>query len=271
MAVVGAFSAALLLFVPRVSVAAGCPTQVAADALNASIDRALQKIADFDIDAFRTETDAVRGMMPCVSEPLSPKDAASLHRLFGLRAFGERNVESSVAFAAARFLDPDFVFPEDVVPTGNPVLDDYNVIDLAARQTDEVPEPTVGQLSFDGQVSLERPLNWPTIVQIYDGESAIADSVYLLPGDRMPFYPGSGTIDTERLRAPLLVFTGATAVGAGVLYAVALANKAAYRNPDNLDYRQLDTQRASTNALVISAGVSGIVSVASGVTVGLLW
>ncbi len=249
----------------------GCPISVGADELGAKLDGALARLADLDIDAFKTETDAIQGIVPCVSEDLSPTLVAKLHRVYGLRLFGERTGGARVAFAAARFLEPDYSFPESLIQEGSPVLEEYAAVDTADRRTVLVREPTEGSLRFDGRATLERSADWPTVLQIYDASSTLSETAYLLPQDRLPAYPGSVKFDTRKLRIPLISVTAIAGVAAGSLVAASAHSRSNYFDEDHFEYKELSAARARTNALVAASGVTGLLAVGTGIAVAVVW
>ncbi len=262
----------LLVALTPAFASAACPVAIDEGLLVQRIDGALDALVVLDIEAFRTRTDAVQGIVPCVDQALAPAQIADLHRLIGLRAFGERADFAPGAFAAARRLEPDYHFPKALIPPGNPVLDVYTSVSLDDRPTDRVRAPTEGYLMFDGERTVERPLTWPVVVQIYGDDGAVVDSAYLLPGEALPRYAGSSGFDPATLRIPLAIAAGASAVSAGVLYGLASASHGRYLDAeDPVPYADLAPLRSRTNNLVVASGISAAVSASATVSLALVW
>jgi len=261
--------AVALLYAP--GAVAGCAIQVSAGELDDKLDGALERLADLDIEAFKTESDAIQGIVPCVSEDLNPPLIATLHRVYGLRAFGESTGEAAIAFAAARLLEPQYTFPDELVQEGNPVLEEYASIDISERRTVLVPEPTEGSLRFDGNATLERSADWPSVVQIYDASQMLAETRYLLPGDRLPSYPGASKFDTKKLRLPLLGVAGVTGVTSIALTAVSGVREKTYKDPNALPEKELGDYRSTTNSIAFAGAASGVLALGSGVALVVVW
>ena len=224
-------------------------------------------------------------LVPCLMEPVDPELAALVHRMMGLGSFIERDQDRArEAFAAARVLQPDFSWPETLIPWGHPLLGLYqaNPIDGGTFQT--VPTPAAGWVYMDGRPSEPRPLEWPAILQVSDAEGAIQLSAYLWPDQPLPDYgvepvtellpvpvpsadlqPGipvtvAATSTTVRTgpRRWMLVTAGGAVAASGVLYALAARSNDTYWDP-NTPYAELDAARSRTNGLVLaSAGVAGV-------------
>ena len=252
---------------------AGCPVAVKSTQLEAKIDEALAQLEKLDIDAFRTQTDAIQGVVPCVVEPISGAIIAKLHRVNAIRAFGERASLAPEMFSAARRLDPDYVLPATIAPEGNPLWAAYNAIDPASRETREINPPTEGSVALDGEVTLFRHADWPTFAQVYDVDGGVAASGYVLPNEPLPAYPGSARFDKRKLRAPLIAATAASAIASGALYALAADGAARYEDTqDNpVPNEDLKSLKQRINGRVAGSIVTGAVATSAGVTLAVIW
>lgn len=252
--------------------AAGCPVPITEAALRGRIDAAWSDLDSLDIAGFRTTTDAIQGALPCLSQPASVSLSAEIHRLYGVRAFGERNADTEAAFAAARHLEPDVGLPEEMFQEGNPILVAFAALPADEPPRVEVVPPTEGHLSFDGRPGLARPVAWPTVYQ-WVGPSSELDTAYLLPHDALPAYPGSRRFDPTVLRAPLVVGAGVSAVAAGSLYALAASRERRYKDTqvDPLPYEDLDAYQRGTNTTVVTSQVLAGLAVGAGIAAVVVW
>jgi len=260
-----------------------CPTTRATTAdLVAALDEVKLAYTDVEPEAFRAAAEKARSVVPCLSDAIGHHVAAELHRTEGLAAFVDRNPErASLAFAAARSLEPEFEFPTSLVPEGHPVARAYE----DAQWTDErisLVAPKHGHLAFDGREGLGRPAEQPTVVQLFDEDGQVDDTAYLWPGDPMPAYtPGDPTPAHAPGEAGATVAmddtsgkhrarnwwigAGASALAAGVFYGANKVVHDKYEDPDT-PVDQLDDLRTANNALSVASGVSLAGAVGLGVT-----
>ncbi len=171
------------------SAAAACPTPAALSELNRDVDRAERAYGTLDLDGFMSSSDALRTDLPCLSEPMTRVVAARIHRIEGLRGFVDSDRRGAAqSFAAARSLEPDYGFPEDLVPSGYPEWELYGAMDLSLGGTATVDPMIDGYILFDGKVGPERPTEWAAIVQIINEDGEVVNTAYLRPGQPMPSY-----------------------------------------------------------------------------------
>jgi hypothetical protein len=246
-----------------------CAEATSARQIEELLDQAERAFTELHIETFIARTDEVRDRLPCLEEVPSQTLVARLHRNEGLRLFGERNVDSVRAFAAARSLEPDFRFPADMVPADSPILADWSAMDLAAGWSVLLPEPEEGTVFVDGTASRVLPRAWPALVQLVDGSDAPQLSVYLRYSDQPPDY---GVRNSKRMakRLPLLIVTGATALTAAAAYGGAWRTRSIWNDPET-DEARLPTLRSRTNALTGTSVAVGLLSVASGTLLVLTW
>ena len=74
-----------------------CATPVTARDFHQKVADGDAAYADMDLTAFQAARVEARGMVPCLSEPLTPAQAAGFHRLEALGAFLARDHASAVA------------------------------------------------------------------------------------------------------------------------------------------------------------------------------
>lgn len=178
----------LLALIPLATAAeVTCPAP--SSAVDSALSAAEKAYAGLDEDGFFAAASQASTLLGCVSEPISPTLAARFHRVQGIAAFARKDRETAVLdFGAARAADPDYTFPETLVPPGNKMLQDYVALDLSLVTRTRVPAPATGALTFDGRTSLERPELVPTIAQFLDSDGRPTLTIWLRPNDPMPVY-----------------------------------------------------------------------------------
>jgi hypothetical protein len=141
---------------------------------------------DLDVPGLHASADQMRDRLPCLAEPLTPADAARIHRVEALSRFEAGDREgAAMAFAAARSLEPDWTFPEDPVPEGHALQQIYKDVPIHGAAFSGVPDPDQGTLLLDGSERRGRPRDWPVLVQIV-GSNGVLTSTYLWPDDPFP-------------------------------------------------------------------------------------
>lgn len=246
-------------------------------ALVEALDTASLAFARLDIPVFQEDAARAREILDCLGEPISRPTAASWHRMHGIALFLERNSPAARrSFAAARSIEPAYTFPSDVVPEGNPLLEDYTALDPDIGPFELVAAPKVGAVRLDGSGSLNRSRGRPVIYQVIDGRGAVVQTALLDGEDAMPALPenlsggpssnGDDKVPKERKgpSVPLLVGAGVGVLAAGGLYAGSAASRSAYFEETQVS--ELDGRRATTNALAVGSGVSAAVAVGLGTT-----
>jgi hypothetical protein len=174
------------------------------------------------------------------------------------------------AFAAALAIDPAYSFPESVLPKDHPARKLYaGSADLVVTTT-QVPSPTSGRLEFDGTAGILRPNERSAVAVWADANGRIGGSAYLWPGDPLFPYPTASAGSAAAVKThkgpnvPLLIVSGASAVGAGVVYA--LAGQSYNRFWDEGTPRvELDGLRTQTNTLVYVSAGAAVVAAGAGV------
>lgn len=227
--------------------------------LTAELETALdgaERAWGVDADTFAASADAALAILPCVQTILAHATAARLHRIGGLRAWAARDPDRAHAsFAAARAIEPDYRFPETMVPAGNPVETLY---DSARPNVATTPLPPVKKgrrVWLDGDDAPLRDPSRPVVWQLQEGEH-VRQTSWVAPNDPLPRapHPRDGT------RGPLLVGAGAAALAAVGAYAGALvAHDAALAGPSLPEVRE---GQAAANALVVTS--AGLGAVAAG-------
>lgn len=167
-----------------------------------------------DAAVFDEAAAALEPTLACVIEVIPPTEAARVHRLRGLLAFRKRDLQAATAaFAAARELDPEYRFPEALVPEGNPVDTLYRNA-RAATELRSFDAPKRGwTLRLNGAEAAARNEATPAVIQVVDPVGRVQSGAWIAEHAALPAYPTW----REGLRTPLVVAgLSAVAVGAGL-------------------------------------------------------
>lgn len=255
-----------LIVVATTVAAEACPAPVDRPAWLEAANAAELAWVNADLPALQAGIDLVLVSVPCLSERLRREDVAQLHRLVGLAAVVARDTDAAQrAFAAARSLEPDFAFPPELVPPGNPIALAYAALPAPGGTQSPVPAPARGEILFDAEASTWRPTERPTLLQLVAADGTVSASAYLRPGDAMPGYPAravSAGSTGRGARLPLLVGASVGMVTAASLYAGAFATEDAYYASTDLD--EMERLRGETEALAWTAAGVGLVATATG-------
>jgi len=267
----------------------GCPALTLGPDLAEAAARAEQAFAETRVEDFQAVTAELSVRVACLMEPVDPAGAARVHRLMGLRAFVERQPErAQQAFAAARSLQPEYAWPEELIPWGHPLLAMYQAIPVEGGTFTPLPAPAAGWVYLDGRPAEPRPSAWPALLQVSDAGGAIQLSAYLWPGEPLPAYPTARPPELARLPDPgspaeepvavaaavtsttvrrgprpwALATAGVAAAGAGALLALASHSADTYWDPAT-STQDLDGLRRRTNGLVAASAAAGALGAGS--------
>ncbi len=227
-----------------------------------------------DVQRFNTVMDTVAIAIPCIDTVVSASIASRYHVLQGLRLYATGEERRAVlAFAAARWSDPQASIPASLVPEGHAIHELFASLPTDGAEMDRLPPPRGVRLYLDGSERAVRPRDWPTLFQVADVD---VETVYLLPGEPTPVYPAVhppvAALPFIHSK-PQLVFLGTgalAAVGAGVLYAIAGSSAQTFdEDHPSWDRADLEAQQARTNGWVTASGVAGGVAV-GGVALGAI-
>lgn len=239
--------------------------------LGMSLDEAMGSFGRLEIEAFKGSVSTVEALLPCLDEPISRSAAAAYHRVTGLAHFLDRDApQARKSFASARTIEPDYVFPTDVVPEGNPIRVDYAAVDPEVGPFETASAPRNKSIRLNGMLSIRRPVPLPVIVQVLDGRGGVESTTVVAGGAPLPLV-ADGDLGgrASAPRAPsagpnkgLLIASAAGLGVAGALYGGALATKAGFDNTDDLS--SLKGRRSTTNALVMSSAGVAVASLGVG-------
>ncbi|TNE90902.1 MAG: hypothetical protein EP330_07005 [Deltaproteobacteria bacterium] len=244
---------------------AGCDETTTAGQLRDSLSDAERAFAELDIASFQAATDRMRAQLPCVREVVPDEVIATTHRFEGLRRFADNDAEgAALAFAASRSLDPAYVLPEALVPLGNPVRTLYEGIDTTEPAVTWAPPPLEGHLRFDGAKDAQRPAEWPTLFQRFDGDGVNVDTAYLWPEDALPAYEARLVLAPKTRRMlPWVAVASAATIGAVTTYGMAFSKRGTFLDPET-PATELPGLQKQNHTLTLASGVLGGVALGAG-------
>lgn len=247
------------------------PTQLAE--LREAYTRGEQAFAELDLAALNAADEVARGTLECLSEPITPSDAAAFHRLMGLTAFANLDRERvSSEFHAARKLEPGYSFPPELAPEGHPLLEAYARAVLLDEGELVTPFPPVGgYVTVGGVRGAPRASASPAVVQVFDSSGAVLETLYVGPGDRLPEWgPKPLPERSTDHRIPLIFATGSTLIASGALYGVAQLSEKQFWDP-NTPTAELPELRQRTNSMAFGGLAFGVLAVGLGTITVVTW
>jgi len=240
---------------------AACTFDASADQLATNIDAAEKAYVSLDVPEFQRAMTEVDYLLPCLTDTVAPSLAADLHRIRAIGQYVDGKPDAvQASLRAAKGLEPDYVFPTEVLPEGFELRDQYEATPAAAPEAHRLPKPSKGTtLLVDGSPGQARP-DRATLLQVSSSSDGVLGTHYLLPGDSLPPYPG-----VDRRRNALL--TGAIVTGGASLamYGGAWVSYAGLQQAE--DQEQLRVGTVRTHALM---GGSAALLVGSLAQVGVL-
>lgn len=254
----------VLALVVGVANAWECPAPVDPGTLQATLDAADDASIALDDAKFRDLVNQAAGIeLPCVSGALPPATVAHHHRVMALHLLtvGD-DAGAKVALEAARAADPEYVFPDELLPPGHPLRDHYEQTEVRVT-TRRVPEPRAGSVSFDGRNSRNRPKVHPTIAQFFDAQGQATSTTYVGPREPLPPYRA-----IPRQRNVLLLSSASALVISGTMYGLAWAQRGDLFDTAlqaDATAGTLNAKRDRTNALTVGSGAFLGIAVGTGV------
>jgi hypothetical protein len=237
-----------------------------------AIEDAEVAFGGMDLAAFRAATDRATADVACLRDTLPRPVTARLHRVEGLRAFVDNDVvRATAAFASARAIEPNYAFPEALVPAEHPVRERYVQQDPTSGGEVPVARPVDGQIEVDGRPGAARPQSRPVVAQWVRGDGTVPMSAYLWPGQPMFDY-GVGSVATvdrtpsrRHTSVPLAIGAGVALAAAGGCYAVSASAHGAYY-ADDVAPKDLDPLRARANGFFVAGVGTGVAALGLGAT-----
>lgn len=280
---------ALSMLTPQVARAAcEIPTRVAQ--LGETGRVAEIAFAAMDAEALLTQASLARTqVLPCVGETLTKQDTAAFHRLMAMDAFIAGDyTRAKRELHASLLLQPGYAFPSDVAGEGHPLLILYTQAEiLPDGDGEKIYPPVNGYVLVGGVRNAARYSQTPVIIQVFtlDGEIAILrETRYVQPGEATPNWSGNAFgitaadigINLDDLRRPSIlkdprpwyVAAGVTAIASGVLYGIAMDQKAQFQDPTTSDNDLAGLEQSTNNLGTASLLAGGTAVIFTGLGIG---
>jgi hypothetical protein len=234
------------------ALAADCLSTLSVVELDDLLERTEAAYMDLDMEAFAELAAEGPLRLPCLDTRLQPDLAARYHRMEAIRRYLDSDkTEAGQALRAAWELEPDYVFPDALLPPGHALRAQFEGMTQEEPDIERAPEPRAGETLFDGIQTDARPLTQATIFQLVDTNAALLETRYLYPSDRLPTYE----VSPKRRNRMLLAASG-LALSAGGLYAGSFVTRARFDDYDAA-YTTDDLSRYRTRTnLLVSASVA---------------
>ena len=231
--------------------------------------------ARIDRDALDAASEAAAAALGCISEPIGAPDAAAFHRLRAMVAFVDHDfVAVQAEFHAARRLEPGYVIPPSVAPSGHPLVSLYEASLVAAEgDLQPVQAPGGGWILVDGVRGAARPSRISVLVQGFDPDGRLAHSAWLpvaapLPDWATPPPP----VSRKGLHRGLLTGTALALTTSAALYGAAFSTHESFWNLDDpVADAELRGVGERANTLTWASAGAGVVAVGLGTVTVVTW
>lgn len=155
--------------------------------LSASLDSAETAYTAMQLQQFVVAMRTTDTIAACLTERPSRAAIARLHRMHGLDAFARAPERARWAFVAARSIEPQYSFPESLVPAGHPVAEAFARATPSGESGSDVSLSTGARLFLDGSEAAERMPDRSALAQIVRDDGVVTASAYLWPDE--PLFP----------------------------------------------------------------------------------
>ena len=238
-------------------------------------ERAGEKaFGDLDIEGLQAARLAALDALRCLDVAMSDQMAAAFHRLMAIEAFttGD-NDRVKVEFAAARRLQPGYAIKDRVAPEGHPLRTLYDEATDSHQGLPEIIWPPVGgSVMVDGVRGAPRYSGVSCVVQVFDEQGGLVETVYASPGDALPVWGHPPTLQSANLKRPLAVGTGMSLVASAVLYSMAWRQYQTFNDLTlSLDESELENIKFQNNVLVYGSAGAGALAFGLGVGAYQVW
>lgn len=238
-----------------------------------------QAILELNVEKLLIDANRARQeVLPCISGPIKPTEAAAFHRLMAFEAITQYNAARVRAeFHAARMLDPGYRFPDEMAE-GELIRLYEESLEAPDGELERVYPPENGWITVGGVRNAPRPKKTPTIVQVFDASGTILETRYFQPGEELPMWGRNPLgITAQELGIGESVFKkpkvwyiagAATSIAAGVLYGFAIYNKQQALDPSVIytaeNSEKLDAYREQSKTFGVLSLVTGGLAVGLG-------
>lgn len=278
----------ILPLLSALALAAPCESPATVQQLMVSLGDAEVAFASMDEGGFAAATTHADQLLSCLSETLTPPDAAAWHRVEGLEAFLAGQAQrASLHFGASRALQPAYRLPTSIAPEGHPLRTAFEQAPTAAEYL-RVGSGDAAWLVVDGRRSETAPVHRPSVVQWVGDDGSIQTTRVVAEASELPApaevlqpvvqpeppeapqLPPAPRSTGMGLKVGLGTVTAASAVGSLVALGVASHNSSQFwdatSTPD-----QIETYRNQANRFTLVSAGLGAAALAGGATLVLTW
>ncbi len=228
-----------------------CPVATSMEQFLEAARRGEDAFAAMDLLALSEARQQALGGLPCLQEPVTTCEAAAFHRMMAMAAFTSGDEQGVLReFHAARRLEPGYQIPATVAPAGHPLVLLYErSAAVEEGGLDPAIPPRDGYVTVDGVRGAPRPNGISTIIQVFDDQAALQETLHLPPGEPLPAWgplPVDG-LRRQRRRVALLSSAGVSLAAAGALFGLAAYSEARFWDEENpVATSDLPSQRVRT-------------------------
>lgn len=262
---------------------AECSTRYSAEQLVQSLAVAESSYAEMDDIGFQLSWTEAQNRLPCVMEPLTPIDAAQVHRVAAYAAFLGQDLPLATDYLAAMArVQPKATLPSGVAPEGHPLRAAFD----DARSRPEAPPltlqpPEAGELRVDGARATSRPGDRPAVVQYIGADGAVWWTLQADAADPLPAYPELQPGEEWKLKFNpawgVAAGAGAAAITSLVLYQGALRAEERFFDDSGCAsggdacYNQAEAELRKNHGLVLGSAATALTAAGLGVAAVLTW
>ena len=250
--------------------------------LHTDIANAEKAFADMEAVGFSGSENNATRTLECLSQPLTPIEVASYHRLEALRSFFDDDHPSTILnFQAMLATQPGYALPDTIAPEGHPLRDDFVAAQqFAVNDTFALKPPAQGWINIDGKRAEAAPSGRPFVFQLFADDGTVVRTAYVPVGSPLPTYavkPTTSLVDPDPnggktggggggKGALIGTGVGVAAVGLG-LYGGAFVTRGNYDDAVTAgDEAKINSSYKTTNLLTITSlglvGAGGVLVIA---------
>jgi hypothetical protein len=173
---------------------ADCPAPIPVAMLDTKIENIHSAIQNKNLSQLSQQMEDLSLSIPCLIQPINPKQAAQFHLMQGIYLWINRNPNlAQLYFSAAKSIDQGIAIPNEFFPAGHQIHKSFKQ-SPSLPETEKATALPSGEIYFDGKRTLNRPSLRPTIYQETRG-SKVVKSMLLDGNDPLPRHDGM-TVET---------------------------------------------------------------------------
>ena len=252
--------------------AAPCETASTIEMVRSAAKAGEVAFEDLELSDLLVERDKALAALRCLDGEIGPSDAVVVHWLVALSLFTTDRDQVPPVLQVIWQMDSEHEITNAIAPSSeHPLAKLYEQAKFApAGDYEPVYPPVDGWAKVNGVRGADRPLSLPAIVQVFDGEGAVLETLYIFPGETMPAWgPSPLDLPPMVLRTPKPWWITSATTGAAALgcYAGAMSTKQTILDLDNpVPASDVPALQTRTNVLAGVAVGLGVLSFGTGAT-----